>query len=32
MGTFTFSQTKELTTFHIQLKGRQGATFIGGLV
>ena len=32
MGTFTFGYTKELTTFQIQLKGRQGAAFIGGLV
>ena len=32
MGTFTFSWTKQFTKIHIQLKGRQGVAFIGGLL
>ena len=31
MGTFTSILTKELTTLQIQIKGRQCASFIGGL-
>ena len=31
VGTFTFIQNNELTTSQIQLKGSQGAAFMGGL-
>ena len=31
MGHLTFVWKKELTTFQIQLKGSQGAAFMGGL-